>query len=254
MSKGVSANSKSNRRISLAGRQVDFKLVCSRSASKLRVRVGTSGVEVVRPKARDEEAVKSFLLTNGLWIINQLDRIERFRGIRRAKELNGQILFRGEPVRVRVATHSDRKGPTQIFVQAGEICLERSASCKTPASRSLENWFRKEARKSISNHLERIAPKLNRQPGRILVMGQRTKWGNCSPLKNLSFNWRLVLAPSFVLEYLVTHETVHLAIPDHSQKFWLAVRSYCPETERAKQWLSANGHQLMVDLKSICGA
>ena len=77
-------------------------------------------------------------------------------------------------------------------------------------------------------------------------MGQRTKWGNCSALGNLSFNWRLIMAPDFVLRYLVTHEAVHLAIPDHSQKFWLTVRSFCPETERAKQWLSANGHHLLL--------
>ena len=60
-------------------------------------------------------------------------------------------------------------------------------------------------------------------------MGQRTKWGNCSPLQNLSFNWRLIMAPEAVLRYLVTHEAVHLAVPDHSQEFWLTVRSLCPK-------------------------
>jgi len=61
-------------------------------------------------------------------------------------------------------------------------------------------------------------------------MGQRTKWGNCSLLPNLSFNWRLIMAPEAVLRYLVTHEAVHLAVPDHSQEFRLTVRSLCPET------------------------
>ncbi len=82
-------------------------------------------------------------------------------------------------------------------------------------------------------------------------MGQRTKWGNCSAGRNLSFNWKLILAPDFVLRYLVTHEAVHLAIPDHSAKFWLAVQSLCRETERAKQWLSASGHELTADLASV---
>jgi predicted metal-dependent hydrolase len=83
-------------------------------------------------------------------------------------------------------------------------------------------------------------------------MGQRTKWGSCSRLQNLSFNWRLIMAPEFVLRYLVTHEAVHLAIPDHSHEFWLTVRSLCPESERATQWLSANGHRLLVDLAEAC--
>ena len=90
-------------------------------------------------------------------------------------------------------------------------------------------------------------------PAGIYVMGQRTKWGNCSALRNLSFNWRLILAPEFVLRYLVTHEAVHLAVPDHSAKFWLTVQSLCPETERANQWLCARTHDLGVDLELACG-
>jgi predicted metal-dependent hydrolase len=54
----------------------------------------------------------------------------------------------------------------------------------------------------------------------------------------------LVMAPDFVLHYIVTHEMVHLAVPDHSRKFWLTVQSLCPETERARQWLVANGQRI----------
>jgi len=73
---------------------------------------------------------------------------------------------------------------------------------------------------------------------------------NCSSLRNLSFNWRLIMAPGIVLRYHVAHEAPHLAVPDHSRKFWLTVQSICPETERAKQWLSAHGHRLLSDFTS----
>ena len=82
-------------------------------------------------------------------------------------------------------------------------------------------------------------------------MDQRTKWGNCSARRNLSFNWRLILAPDFVLQYLVTHEMTHLAVPDHSAKFWLTVQSLCPDMAKARQWLSANAKHLFVDLSSV---
>lgn len=59
------------------------------------------------------------------------------------------------------------------------------------------------------------------------------------------------MAPEYVLRYLVTHEAVHLAIPDHSHKFWLTVQSLCPETERAKQWLCSTGRRIQVDLDSV---
>jgi predicted metal-dependent hydrolase len=92
-----------------------------------------------------------------------------------------------------------------------------------------------------------VTTRLRRKPRRVYVMEQRTKWGNCSAVRNLSFNWRLILAPDFVLRYLVTQE----AVPEHSAKFWLTIQSLCPETERAKQWLSANGLRLAVKLASI---
>jgi predicted metal-dependent hydrolase len=82
-------------------------------------------------------------------------------------------------------------------------------------------------------------------------MDQRTKWGNCSSRRNLSFNWRLILAPDYVLRYIVTHEAVHLAVPDHSPKFWLTVQSLCPEMEKAKQWLRRHQAQLQVNLGTI---
>ncbi len=85
-------------------------------------------------------------------------------------------------------------------------------------------------------------------------MDQQTKWGNCSSLGNLSFNWRIIMAPDSVLGYLVAHEVVHLAVPDHSHKFWLTLQSLCPNAERARQWLSANSHRLLVPLPEVLAA
>jgi hypothetical protein len=126
------------------------------------------------------------------------------------------------------------------------------AAPELSARRVCENWLRRQARAEIEKQLGTVTTRLRQRPRRVYVMGQRTKWGNCSADRNLSFNWRLILAPDSVLRYLVTHEAVHLAVPDHSTKFWLTVQSLCPETERAKQWLSANGLRLAVKLDSIC--
>jgi hypothetical protein len=128
------------------------------------------------------------------------------------------------------------------------ITIYHGASSPTKTAVSLENWLRKQAREKIHLLLKDLATKVNKQPGTIYIMGQRTKWGNCSSLRNLSFNWRLIMAPDYVVCYLVTHEVVHLEVPDHSKRFWLMVQSLCPDMERAKQWLCANSHRMMVDL------
>lgn len=234
--------------IDLCGRKVDYLLVQSKFARKLRVRVGVKGVEVLRPDKRKPEDVTSFLHANGEWIISQLERVERFRLVRKPKLNNEcEILYRGEPTAVVVEDIARRQGTNKVIFEPGRILIMRGRASQTPPSKSLENWLRKQARLQIEQQLEVVTHKLNRFPHKVYVMGQRTKWGNCSSLQNLSFNWRLIMAPDFVLRYLVTHEAVHLAVPDHSKRFWLSVRSLCRDTEKAKQWLSAHGHRLLFD-------
>lgn len=238
--------------IQLGGRRVDYRVVRSRAARKLRLRVGPNGVEVVQPAARNGDDVSAFVDRNGAWILDQLERVERLRSVRRPEQRRiGEILFRGEPTRVRIETTATRARGNLIDFIDGEIVVRQGAGSQTPAGRSLETWLRKQARKEIENRLAVVTGRLRQRAQRVYVMGQRTKWGNCSARRNLSFNWRLILAPEFVLRYLVTHEAVHLSIPDHSMKFWLTVQSLCRETERAKQWLSANGRHLLEPLSGI---
>jgi predicted metal-dependent hydrolase len=242
-----------NHQIQLRDRRIDYRLVSSRSARKLRVRVGINGVEVVQPINRSKDDVQAFLINNGGWIVDQLQRVERLQKVRVTDgHRRGEILFRGEPTPIRIEGTALRSRGNLVRLVDDTIVIQRSSTSPTPVSHSLENWLRCQARAEIKKHLETVTSKLRQWPKGIYVMGQRTKWGNCSSDRNLSFNWRLILAPDFVLRYLVTHEAVHLAVPDHSAKFWLTVQSLCPETERAKQWLRANGPRISVKLDNVC--
>jgi predicted metal-dependent hydrolase len=236
-------------RIYLGGREIEYRLVRSKAAKKLRVKVALDGIQVVLPASRQVEDARAFLLDNEAWIVEQVVRMDRYRTVRKPEVAAvGEILFRGEPIIVQVIQAEGRRGASQVRFEAGGISVLRSPSSRTPPTITLENWLRKKAKQEIAYLVAEIAPRVNRLPTAVYVMGQRTKWGNCSALGNLSFNWRLVLAPDYVLRYLVTHEVVHLAIPDHSQRFWLTVQSLCPSSERARRWLSANGNRLMVEL------
>ncbi len=233
------------RDIELNGRRVAYRLTRSKSARKLRARVGLDGVVVVLPAAREEAEAKEFLRANAGWVLAQLEHVETLRRIRRPQlAASGATLYRGEATAVCIVEHPYQRGAAQITHEEGRIVIARAAESPIPAERCLENWLRKQARTAIETELAPVLLRLSVTPNRIYLMEQRTKWGNCSALGNLSFNWRLILAPPFVLRYIVTHEAVHLAIPDHSRRFWLTVQSHCPETERTRQWLCANGHEL----------
>lgn len=241
--------------IRLGGHMVTYRLVRSKAARKLRVRVGPSGVEVVQPATRDGEELAEFLATHEGWILDQLDRAVRLRNVRRAVPHSvGEILFGGDRTPVRVEPTRSRAAGNAVRFTDGEIVVSRGPRSRIPVARSLELWLRREARRAIESHLRAVTARIGHRPERLYVMDQRTKWGNCSSRKNLSFNWRLILAPDYVLRYLVTHETVHLAVPDHSVKFWLTVQSLCRDTEKAKQWLCRHQERLQVDLQDILKA
>lgn len=81
---------------------------------------------------------------------------------------------------------------------------------------------------------------------KITIRGQYTRWGSCSSSGTLSFNWRLMLAPPRVLDYVVVHELCHLKHMDHSRDFWNAVAKIMPDYKEHRTWLKINGAQLFV--------
>lgn len=246
-------NPATQHRMRLGARSVDYRVVRSNAARKLRVRVGPNGIDVVLPSSRDSEDVIGFLRGNAAWVLNQLQRVERLRRVRRKQyRRTGEILFRGEPRAVRVEATANPARRSMVCLIDSEIVVRQGVRSQTPPARSLETWLRRQAREEIHKHLAIVTARIGQRAHRVFVMGQRTKWGNCSARRNLSFNWRLILAPDFVLRYLVTHEAVHLAIPDHSARFWLTVQSLCRESERAKQWLCSRGSDLSISLDAAC--
>lgn len=240
--------------VAIAGQTVEYRLQSVREGG-LRVRVGLRGVDVLQPAARPDEDVEAFLKENGAWLLNQLDRVARLRSLRRViASPAGEILLGGTPTPIRIEDAARRGRSNKVRTKDDQLVIALGRYSRTSPATTLENWLRRQARARITPLVQTLAGTLSVTPGRLYIMDQQTKWGNCSALGNLSFNWRGVMAPDAVLCYLVTHEVVHLAVPDHSRRFWLTVQSLCPETERARQWLSANGHRLLVDLPTVVTA
>lgn len=112
------------------------------------------------------------------------------------------------------------------------------------ASRRLIDWLKVEARKDIFYRVHHHAANLNIYPKRIIVRDQATRWGSCSSTGNLSFSWRLIFAPSYVLDYVAAHEVAHLREMNHGPRFWRVVRETMPDMQRARGWLKQHGAEL----------
>jgi predicted metal-dependent hydrolase len=108
-----------------------------------------------------------------------------------------------------------------------------------------ESEARTRARKIVAALVEDESERIGVRFERIRIAGQRTRWGSCSPRGTLSFNWRLVLAPLEVLDYVVVHEVCHLRVPNHSPRFWALVEQRRPRWSDQRDWLRVHGPELL---------
>lgn len=234
--------------VQLSGRKVAYSIRVSPRAQRRRIRVTPNGVEVVLPRGVERDSARAFLLQSEAWVLEQLDFIERSCGAIRRRSQPGAVLLRGEEKVVLIVQEASTRHYGLVREEQDDLVVRVPNGNKDVAGRTLELWFRRQARADLQAALDRRASEMKVRFGRLYVMNQRTRWGGCSARSNLSFSWRLIMAPPAVLDYLAVHELVHLVEPNHSTRFWLTVKSLCPEFERHKRWLRENEWRLRLPL------
>jgi hypothetical protein len=191
------------------------------------------------------------------WLERRLRRTASMRERVRARPplAEGRILeVNGIPHRVRV-TAADGRARTRVLRVlgsdadglVGELIVVPGADGR-PAPMSVEAWLRAEARRVIEARVEARARAMELTPGPLSIRAQRTRWGSASRDGSLSFNWRLVLAPPFVLDAVVVHELAHLRWRGHGPRFWALARRHAPRTDEARAWLRSHHVELLAAL------
>jgi predicted metal-dependent hydrolase len=134
-----------------------------------------------------------------------------------------------------------------VWVQADkpdqllEICVSGKSE---HLPRRITDWLKKTAREEMMIRSKGYANLLDRRVARVSVRDTRTRWGSCSSKGNLSFSWRLILAPEHVLNYVCAHEVAHLVEMNHSPEFWAIVDRLIVDWRQSKNWLKHRGNML----------
>jgi len=204
----------------------------------LRIVSATREVVLTIPPRGTLQQARDFAQKHGAWIAARLDRLPRA-----APFADGAVVpLRGVAhrivhrrfVRGTVWTDADAAGEPLICVAGDAPHIDRRVA----------DFLRREARFDLDAASRRFANELGVEVKRVAVRDQASRWGSCSTTGVLSFSWRLILAPSFVLDYLAAHEVAHLVEMNHSARFWRIVQGLCPDHERAKVWLDVHGADL----------
>jgi predicted metal-dependent hydrolase len=211
-----------------------------RQARRYTLRIHAAAREVILtmpPRGSLKEA-KEFAQKHGGWIAARLCRLPAA-----APFADGATIpLRGAPhrivhrlgVRGTVWTETAENGDSLLCVAGQAPHVERRVS----------DYLRREAHRELEAASQRAAAALGVTVKRISVRDQSSRWGSCSTTGVLSYSWRLILAPPFVLDYLAMHEVAHLVEMNHSPRFWRLVMAICPDVHRAKAWLDAHGNDL----------
>jgi hypothetical protein len=136
----------------------------------------------------------------------------------------------------------EQPGRTRAHRRA-DVLLVPTGVERRPA---LERWYRRIARAEIGARLDDACRQAGTTYTKLTIRGQRTRWASCSSSGAMSFNWRLLLAPEPVLDYVVWHEVCHLEVPNHSSRFWALVAARCPNYREQVTWLRRHGATLVL--------
>ena len=215
--------------------EIDYRIRRSERARRIRVNVDAEGVEVVLPRRAAEPEAASAVRELEPWIRR---RLSEFAHARRAVAARGDAVpYLGELLEVRA-----EPGRARVH-RRGAVLWAPGGAERTPA---LERWYRRAARAEIAPRLERACALAGSSYTKLTIRGQRTRWASCSRSGAMSFNWRLLLAPEEVLDYVVWHEVCHLDVMDHSPRFWALLEHWCPDYREQSRWLRRHGQTLVL--------
>ena len=199
----------------------------------LRLSRDRSGVVVTLPPRVGRSEALDFVKKSTKWISQRLAAEPKALAL----QAGAQIPIRGETLEI--APAGTRRGA--VTVANGAVIVAGDAA---HLQRRLIDWLKAEAKRDLVKASEFYADAMGVKFHRLSVRDQKSRWGSCSSDGTLSYSWRLILAPPFVLDYVAAHEVAHLKHMNHGRNFWRLVLTHCPDASRAKTWLKRHGAAL----------
>ncbi len=214
-----------------------YRVRRSDRARRVRVLVDPhTGVEVVLPRRSPASAAPAAVAELRPWIE---ERLAAGQAVRDAVAARGATV----PYLGADLTLAPRPGRTRAHRRGDELLVPADPPLARDA---IERWYRRAARAEIAPRLDAAVAALGCSYSKLTIRNQRTRWGSCSSTGAMSFNWRLLLAPEAVLDYVVWHEACHLRVMDHSPRFWQLVSTHCPDYPEHRRWLRREGNTLVL--------
>jgi predicted metal-dependent hydrolase len=232
------------RTTSINHQTITYTLRRSFRARHVRLEISRpSGLIVIVPRSYNINRLPGLLKSKERWISKYLTRFQtQPPSIPKKLKIGDTIPYLGLGLKlVQLEDHQ----VDSIILEGNSLAISPDLFHNGLLEPALEQWYRAEAARVITERVDRLSSRMGIDYRQIGIRGQKTRWGSCSRQKNLSFNWKLIMAPEPVVEYVVIHELLHLREMNHSRKFWELVARYCPGWREHKKWLKQHETDLI---------
>lgn len=225
--------------------ELDYNIIYSKQ-KKLTVTVERDRTVVVRaPEGTDPERIREIVESRKPWIYEKTRHIQKYKGLPHppGKELvNGEsLLYLGRNYRIEIIDSEEQDIQfSQKFIVPKALYIKRREVFK--------QWYMAKAREKLLPRVQLFAKNLGVDYNLVKIVDIKYRWGSCTLKDNLNFNWRLIKAPMYVIDYVIVHELTHLFEANHTLRFWNIVRSQSAKMNNAKQWLKEHGEILEMDI------
>jgi predicted metal-dependent hydrolase len=199
-------------------------------------------VLVLSPRGLSEEIIKEKVKSKAKWILKKLLHFKDMGYIQFNREfVNSEaFMYLGRNYLLQLLLNENLYKPV-VKLSDGKLNISTPTKDQTILKNTLQKWYKREAKKIILKRLEFYKLKFSIEPGIIKIKEQKKRWGSCSSKGNIYFNWRTVMAPSPVIDYIIVHEMSHLIHKNHSPKFWESVETILPDYKARRKWLRDYG-------------
>lgn len=229
------------RLVDVGNRSVPITIKENQRATRITLRIepGGKALKMTIPYGLHHREVDDFLERHNGWLKAKLSKFSQEEGSIRD---GGMIAIRG--VAHRIEHTGTLRGVTQLARNAEGEAVLRVSGAPEHMGRRIATFLKKEARADLERLVALHAGAIGKPVRSISMKDTRSRWGSCSHDGNLSFSWRIVMAPEGVIDYLAAHEVAHLKEMNHGPKFWALCNRLCPDMEASKAWLKRHGSQL----------
>lgn len=237
--------------ILVEGRNIEVAITKRRGVKNITLRLDFNDekVKITAPVYITNRQIEKFIYEKEEWITKHFSQHFKKRETHKKPQLasGDQFFLQGQKYNLIVKKQKLKRSRVVLGAMEIEIYVHEGltpAESKVAVKKALIAFYKKMATFVLPERTEFFAKKYGFRFKSITIKTLKSRWGSCSREGNLNFNWRLIMAPTDVLDYVVVHEVCHLKQLNHSSKFWDLVEIECPNHKQAKKWLRDHGQLL----------